>query len=178
MKDLLLGEKNIHSKHCFTNFLMGLGRNASHSLPSLFQLVLTYLSIELSCQRDFMLMYCTWCGHQFSFPGRKQFVSIVHKSLCFSGGVIGSFQDFSWLERLTTVSVLFASLTPAIVHYWDCECFIGFSFYVHDEQCLMMKIGGAVRVTWTTPQMYARNKESSSICVPKACCSLFRLTCQ
>jgi len=82
------------------------------------------------------------------------FVSVLYNSLCFSGEVIGSFQDFSWLERLTTVSVFFASLTPAIVHSWDCNCFIGFSLYVHDEQYLMMKVEGAIRVTWTpTPDV-------------------------
>lgn len=46
---------------------------------------------------------------------------------------------------------------------------IRFSLYVPDEQYLMREAGAAVGVTWMAPQIYARNKENSSCCIPKAC---------
>lgn len=49
---------------------------------------------------------------------------------------------------------------------------IGFSLYVPDEQNLMVEAGGAIRVTRTPPQIYARNKENSSRCIPNACSAL------
>jgi len=45
---------------------------------------------------------------------------------------------------------------------------LGFFLYVLDEQYLMMEAGGAIRVIWMPPQIYTRNKENSSCCIPKA----------
>ena len=63
----------------------------------------------------------------------------------------------------------FSFLCFTAIYYCLFDHCIGFSLYVPDEQYLMMEAGGAIRATWTPPQIYARNKETSSCCIPKAC---------
>lgn len=150
---------------------MVLGRNASHAVSSLFQRVLTCLHKwllsfflkEILCLYIAFGMVTSLIFHAENSLGLL--ITYFIGPYVLMVGLLVLFKVFlGWKDDY------FSFLCFIAVYY--CLLFdhcIGFSLYVPDEQYLMIEAGGAGRVTWTAPQICARNKEKSSCCVSKGC---------